>query len=401
MTDSEYRNSKVYSGPKQDFYRVWKREDGSLLIEVLHNNNQWRNRLLDKDPQVKALPGDVLSGSKNNIRAAVFLLKVIQEHPDAFRAGTVTFTSNFKQQGTSFNPEVREKDTVEAMPTTSRPAVPIEVVVPAVALDPLVGRDFFYRQIYRLLPAKAEDLSVAAGLYMVLERGQVLGRPIEGLPIDTLRCVKVGMTNRCMRDRIHDEYFGSNQREAAPRRHVGDALIGQALKHSQSFAGFAPEFLSGVRALWNAGTSPSEAISCKRDLARKFNLDASSDLRKFETSIEQEVTNYMHRFLFIAIGACSEDIWEIEDRANSLLRDVAEVDFSEVDPSSLEWLGSYSSREAIQKYGLWAVKGVTRKYRPYVEHSSKRGGADDQGRPIADWLVRLRELVDRQVEVGP
>ena len=55
---------KLYSGPNQDFYRVWEREDKSLLIEVLHNNKAWQNRLLGTNLRVTTLPHDVLTGRK-------------------------------------------------------------------------------------------------------------------------------------------------------------------------------------------------------------------------------------------------------------------------------------------------------------------------------------------------
>jgi len=100
----------------------------------------------------------------------------------------------------------------------------------------------------------------------------------------------------------------------------------------------------------------------------------------------------MNAFQFVGVTCEPSDISEIEDAANSLLRDVARLD-----ASSSEWLGRYSSRESVHKYGLWAVNGVTRKYRPYASHSHNLDARDDENRLVADWLVKLRSLIDEEV----
>ncbi|HWP56829.1 MAG TPA: hypothetical protein VNL14_02960 [Candidatus Acidoferrales bacterium] len=262
-------------------------------------------------------------------------------------------------------------------------------------LDPLVGRAFFYHRIYRLRPALPGALKRNAGLYAVLQQGEILGQSIDGLPPDTLTCVKIGMSDVSVRERILSQYFGKNQRAAIPRRLVGDALIGRAMSDHQEFGGFASASLCDVRALWNTGTSPSEAICRQNTIARKFNLLTSADLTHFELTVELATTVYMNNFRFIALSANPQDVSKIENAANSLLRDVAEVD-----PSSLTWLGKYSSRDAIRKYGLWATVGVTRKCRPYATHECDLKGTDDQGRPVADWLLRLRDLIDKELAAG-
>src|SRR5262245_25853024 len=84
---------KIYSGPHQDFYRVWEKADKSLVIEVLHGNKTWRNRLLGNNPHAHTLLHDVCTPKENKIRAAAILFEVIQDFPEAFRHGRVTFTA--------------------------------------------------------------------------------------------------------------------------------------------------------------------------------------------------------------------------------------------------------------------------------------------------------------------
>ncbi|MGH7845531.1 MAG: hypothetical protein ACREQW_10225 [Candidatus Binatia bacterium] len=390
---------KLYSGPNQDFYRVWEREDKSLLIEVLHDNKTWRKRLLGSKPPVTTLPDDVLTPKKNNIRAAVLLFDVIHDFPEAFREGRVEFTAQIPETQNSTQilepaEEVRARPSTVTVPQ-DQARLKILGSGSAGALDPLVGRAFFYQQIYHLKPALPDALTTNPGLYAVLQEGELLGELIGGLPPDTLRCTKIGMSDVGVRERIFCQYFGKNQRAAIPRRLVGDALIGRAMKAHKEFAGFGLTSLNDVRALWNEGTSPSEAICGKNAVAQRFNLVTSRDLTDFELPLELAVTTYMNDFRFIAFSAKPEDVTKIEDAANSLLRDVADVD-----PSSCTWIGKYSSRDAVRKYGLWATVGVTRKYRPYATHECDLKGTDDQGRPVADWLLRLRDLIDKELSAG-
>jgi len=389
---------KVYSGPKQDFYRVWEREGKSLLIEVLHKNKKWQNRLLGSNPQVKRLPYDVLTPKKNNIRAAVLLFDVIQDLPEAFHQGRVEFTAKLSQlPNLALSSEFHEEAHVvrsTVVASQHQPHVAVTGLPPAGVLDPLVGRAFFYQQLYRLRPALPDELTINAGLYAVLEQGEMLGKSIDDLLPNTLRCVKIGMSCASVRDRIL-QYLGKNQRAAILRRLVGDALIGRAMSENREFAGFALDSLCDVRAFWNTGASPSKAICCQNAIARKFNLLTSGDLMHFESPVERRVTAYMGNFRFIALSANPEDISKIEDAANSLLRDVADVD-----PLSSNWLGRYSSREATRKYGLWATVGVTKKYRSYATHECALKGTDNQGRPVADWLLRLRDLIDKELAAG-
>jgi hypothetical protein len=390
---------KLYSGPNQDFYRVWEREDKSLLIEVLHDNKTWRNRLLGTNSQVTTLPENVLTPKKNNIRAAVLLFDVIQDFPEAFREGRVEFTAQLPQplNSAQISEPAEEARVPRSRVTVSQDQTRVEILALSSAgvLDPLVGRAFFYQQIYRLRPALPEALTRNPGLYAVLHEGELLGELIGGLPPDTLRCTKIGMSDVSVRERILCQYFGKNQRAAIPRRLVGDALIGRAMKDHKEFAGFALASLNDVRALWNAGTSPSEAIRGKSAIARRFNLVTPHDLTDFELPLELAVTAYMNDFRFIALSAKPEDVSKIEDAANSLLRDVADVDLS-----SCTWIGKYSSRDAIFQYGLWATVGVTKKYRRYATHDCDLKGTDDQGRPVADWLLRLRDLIDKELSGG-
>ena len=390
---------KLYSGPNQDFYRVWEREDKSLLIEVLHNNKAWQNRLLGTNLRVTTLPHDVLTGKKNNIRAAVILYDVMQDFPEAFHQGRVEFTATFPDP-VNLSPTsepLEEEHVVRSTVTASQyqRRVANAGSPSAGVLDPLVGRAFFYREIYRLRAGLPDALTRNAGLYAVLQKDELLGKSIGGLPLDTLRCMKIGMSEVSVRERILAQYFGKNQRAAIPRRLVGDALMGRAMSDHQEFAGFPLASLCEVRALWNAGTSPSEAIRCQSAIAQKFNLVTSSDLTHFELAAEIAVTAYMNDFRFISLSASPEDMSIIEDAANSLLRDIAEVD-----PSSFTWLGKYSSRDAIRKYGLWATVGVTKNYLPYATHQCDLKGTDDQGRPVADWLLRLRDLIDKELAAG-
>jgi hypothetical protein len=390
---------KLYSGPNQDFYRVWERQDKSLLIEVLHDNKTWRHRLLGRNSQITTLPDDVLTPKKNNIRAAVLLFNVIQDFPEAFREGRVEFTPQLTEPPNSTQTSKRDAESRVPQSAVKVPQHPTRVEnlesPSAGVLDPLVGRAFFYQQIYRLRPALPEALTRNPGLYAVLQERELLGQLIDGLPPDTLRCTKVGMSGVSVRGRILSQYFGNNQRAAIPRRLVGDALVARAMNEHKEFAGFALASLCDVRALWNAGTSPSEAIRRQGAIAREFSLVTSRDLTDFELPLELAVTTSMNNFRFIAISAKPEDVSKIEDAANSLLRDVAEVD-----PASCTWFGKYSSRDTIRKYGLWATVGVTKKYHQYATHKCDLKGTDDQGRPVADWLLRLRDLIDMELSAG-
>jgi hypothetical protein len=84
---------KLYAGPVKGFYRVTQRSDQTLCIEVLHDNYQWRKRLLGTDPRVRDLPRDVVEPSKRDIRAAVHLARIIEDFPDEFRDGCVCFVA--------------------------------------------------------------------------------------------------------------------------------------------------------------------------------------------------------------------------------------------------------------------------------------------------------------------
>jgi hypothetical protein len=259
-------------------------------------------------------------------------------------------------------------------------------------LDSFVGRIFFYHQIYRLRPTSPDALTENAGLYGVFQLGELLGQAIDGLRSDTLRCVKIGKSEKSVRGRIREEYFGTSQRAAIPRRLVGDALIGRAISAQRTFAGFASDSLCDIRELWNSGASPSEAIRSQSALAQKFSLLTSRDVTQLESPVEDAVTAYMNNFRFIGISAEPEDLLKIEDAANSLLRDVAELD-----PPSSDWLGKYSSRDAVRIHGLWATVGVTKKYLPYATHECDSKRTDDRGRTVADWLFRLGGLIDKEM----
>lgn len=131
-----------------------------------------------------------------------------------------------------------------------------------------------------------------------------------------------------------------------------------------------------------------------RNLAETFELRTPKDVREFESPVEREVTRFMQRMRFTAIPANTAGIEEIENAANSLLSDVSHIDLATPD-----WLGGHSDRIPVRERGLWASDGVEggRYYEAYRTHPAQLGAVDDHGRPIADWLVRLSELVNARV----
>jgi len=266
---------------------------------------------------------------------------------------------------------------------------------PSQPLDSSVAREFLYSQLYRLSLRGPSELRDEPGLYAVFEDGQHLGASIGGVPHTALRCVKFGMANgQSIRRRVKGQYFGRSHRAATTRKLVGDALIGRAIQEEVEFAGLGSNKLADLRLIWNTGTKDQKVIDRQPNLARTFGLHTPQDVREFESPVEQEVTAFMRRMRFIAIPASTVDIEKIENAANSLLSDV-----SHVDSATPDWLGVYSDRIPVRQRGLWASDGVEggRYYKPYRTHPAQLGAVDDQGRPIADWLLRVWELIDAEV----
>jgi len=375
---------KFYGGNKWS-YGVTECEDGWIEVRVYHDNQHVRKLLY----RFKDNPRELLRRSWKGLRAAIWMGEVLKDFRSYFEDGRVRVIFPGAKTENTPGGDISKASTSNGVGAPPRRRRRSHQAGP---LDAAAGREFFYRQFYRLRLTCAEELPEEPGLYGVFEDGQSLGQAIGGLAQEALRCVKVGMSEDSIRQRIQKQYYGGKQRAAVTRRHVGDALIGRAIELSEDFAGFPVNTLGDVRKIWNAGTSPSEAIQKQSGPAARFHLSHPSDLTRFEAPIEKAVTAYMQSFRFIGVTARAADIAQIEHAANSLLRDVAHVD-----PPSPGWLGRYSRRAAIRTYGLWAVKGVTRSYTPYASHSAELGGQDEQGRPVSDWLNRLRGLIDVQI----
>ncbi len=378
----------IYGGNKWS-YGVTERDDGWIDVRVYHDNQHVRKILR----RLRDNPQELLARNWKGLRAAVWMGEVIKDFRSHFEHGQVNVIFPGAKPNAS-----RESETCKAS-TSDSPDVPPRAPrrsLHTAALDVSAGREFFYRQLYRLELTSAEQLPQEPGLYGVFEEGVSLGQEIEGIPQEAPRCVKVGMSKKgTIRSRIHGQYYGGMHRAAVTRRHVGDALIGRAIELREDFAGFPLSSLEEVRKIWNAGTSASDAIKKESEPAARFKVSHSSDLTRFEAPIEEAVTAYMERFRFIGVVADPEDIAQIEDAANSLLRDVAHLD-----PPPPGWLGSYSRGSAIRTYGVWAVQGVTRSYAPYETHCAESGYHDDEGRLVSDWLGRLHALIDLQMQTS-
>jgi hypothetical protein len=263
-----------------------------------------------------------------------------------------------------------------------------------------IGREYFYRQINRLDYVNSEgldDIPNEAGLYAVFQEGEKLVTQIVGLPEDTLRCVKIGMSKKSLKKRLK-QFIKGNHNGYVARMHIGDALIGKAIANKdQEFLSIKYDNLENIRSLWNINSiSLKKMIKdniCKKISDLKIN-NVKQLQQKFD-KLEQEVNSYLKPFKFIIIPCSQKAITQVEDKANSFLRDTTtEYDY----PSEL-WLGRYSSNETIRQYGLWAVDGVQdagrHKYLPYVNHPADRNYHNENDEAIADWLGSLKGIIDQ------
>jgi hypothetical protein len=150
-----------------------------------------------------------------------------------------------------------------------------------------------------------------------------------------------------------------------------------------------------MRQIWNIGNSNTDALRKKPDVAGRLKINNSGELKKKEMLIEENVSTYLEEFRFIIIPCSQDAITQIEDKANSFLRDTT----TEYDHPSVLWLGRYSSNETIRQNGLWAVDGVQdagrHKYLPYVNHPANENCLNENGKVIADWLGLLKGIIDQ------
>jgi hypothetical protein len=263
-------------------------------------------------------------------------------------------------------------------------------------LSTLVAREFLYRQLARLELQPSGQLPDSPGLYAVFEPGQQMGERFRGLASEPLRCVKFGMTKgQTIRKRINGQYCGKSHRASIARMLVGDALIGHSILECRNLAGIPAENLAAFRELWNVGSSEGNVLQKRPAIAREFGLKIPEDVRKLEATLEAKVTDIIREWRFAAIPAGEADIDLIEDSANSLLSDL-----SKIDPATDDWLGKHSSRVPVRERGLWASNGVEggRLYCSYGGHPSSNVQVDETSEPIADWLVRLADLISSRVK---
>lgn len=262
-------------------------------------------------------------------------------------------------------------------------------------LNTRIAREFLYRQLNRLALCTPGELPAEPGIYAVFEPGQRIGARIEGLPQSRFRCMKIGMTNKTIRSRISSQYCGKSHRSAVPRMHVGDALIGQAIKRSRDLAGIAVCDLVDFRKLWNVPGSDGNVLKKHPVMCSKMGLRDANAVRALETPLESLVSDVVGEWRFVGIPASAADIDLIEDRANSLLSDL-----SAFDPPSENWLGLHSKRRPIRDRGLWAFDGVQfgKLYERYTSHPKSEGRRDEDGQPIADWLGRFADLISQATD---
>jgi hypothetical protein len=191
-------------------------------------------------------------------------------------------------------------------------------------LNTRIAREFLYRQLNRLALCTPGELPAEPGIYAVFEPGQRIGARIEGLPPSRSRCMKIGMTNKTIRSRISSQYCGKSHRSAVPRMHVGDALIGQAIKRSRDLAGIAVCDLVDFRKLWNVPGSDGNVLKKHPVMCSKMGLRDANAVRALETPLESLVSDVVGEWRFVGIPASAADIDLIEDdsRTYSLFVDL-------------------------------------------------------------------------------
>lgn len=171
------------------------------------------------------------------------------------------------------------------------------------------------------------------GIYVKFEKGEMVGN------LDRIVRIGTDTGEDQLRSRLNQHFTDQNQRRSIFRKNIGRCLLNK--KKSDYLKYWDLDYTSKVD---------------KERNKNKINLD-------FEKEIENEISNYVKNnfsFCVFKVGSKEERLfWE-----SKIIATIAQ---SKNSKPSENWLGNFSPKEKIRKFGLWQVQGLEKSILTYEE----------------------------------